>query len=200
MCWRSLFLIKLQGSRCFPANTAQSPFTPIVQWSYFYIKLLNNSVWNVSTERNIYTEKFQKPQISNLCNACRSYRTLRLLGRHTILLKFWLMASKIKLVRQNYKYFSFLRKDPDVRNILKIWTLFIHICNPIWCTTFVLNFRFQVSLYSVIWQQVKMTPRLISDQKSPVQIGLSKIYLYQFFIEVKARNGGNSYNKNNWYT
>ena len=73
MCWRSLFFIKLQAFRCIPVNIAQSMFTPIVQWSYFYTKLLNKSVRKMSIERNIYTEKLRTPQIPNLCNACGSY-------------------------------------------------------------------------------------------------------------------------------
>ena len=73
MCWRSLFFIKLQAFRCIPVNIAQSMFTPIVQWSYFYTKLLNKSVRKMSIERNIYTEKLRTPQMPNLCNACGSY-------------------------------------------------------------------------------------------------------------------------------
>ena len=42
-------------------NLAQSVFTPIVQWSYFYTKLFSKSVRKMFTERNIYTEKLENP-------------------------------------------------------------------------------------------------------------------------------------------
>lgn len=79
---------------------------------------------NVSTEHNIYTEKFQKLQTSSSCNACRPYRTLQLFGRDTVQVKLWLAASKINLGPNIIKSFIFCAKNVNVKKIVKIWALF----------------------------------------------------------------------------